>query len=144
MALYVAICLLAALIAVPEDDVETHVYKLIWGVTIGLAVVHWFAFRLSAQLVGEGRVGAADSAIGGAQLGGAAAVALAATIPALILEGDAEYAVVEGVLCAIVAVIGFAVAREGHAGRVRSALYAATVVLVAIAIAVAKNALAGH
>jgi hypothetical protein len=26
---------------------------IIWGVTIGLAAAHWFAFRVSARLVGR-------------------------------------------------------------------------------------------
>jgi len=56
MALYVAICLLAAFAALPETDVHAHVMAIIWGVTIGLAVAHWFAFRVSARMVGAGCV----------------------------------------------------------------------------------------
>jgi hypothetical protein len=51
MALYVAICLLAALLAVPEDAAHTRVTGIIWGVTVGPAAAHWFAFRVSARLV---------------------------------------------------------------------------------------------
>jgi hypothetical protein len=39
MALYVAICLLAAFAALPETGVHAHVIGIIWGVTIGLALV---------------------------------------------------------------------------------------------------------
>jgi lipopolysaccharide export LptBFGC system permease protein LptF len=39
-ALYVAVCLLAALIALPETGgAHEHVIRIIWGITIGLALV---------------------------------------------------------------------------------------------------------
>ena len=51
MALYVAICLMAALIAIPESAVaRTNVLGLVWGITLGLAIAHWFAFRVSARM----------------------------------------------------------------------------------------------
>ena len=51
MALYVAICLLAALSVVAEDELEHRgvAINVIWGTTLGLALAHWFAFRLSAR-----------------------------------------------------------------------------------------------
>ena len=71
MALYVAICLLAALTALPESAAHAKVTPLIWGVTVGLAVAHWFAFRVSARLVASGRLSSRDAALAGAQLVGA-------------------------------------------------------------------------
>lgn len=53
MALYVAVCLLAASIAVGGGDghpEEVNVIAAIWGITIGLALAHLFAFRVSARL----------------------------------------------------------------------------------------------
>jgi hypothetical protein len=76
MALYVAICLLAAFAALPETGAHAHAMGIIWGVTIGLAVAHWFAFRVSARLVGAGSIRPNDMASAGAQLAGAAGVAL--------------------------------------------------------------------
>ena len=68
MALYVAICLLAALIALPERAAEpTSMMGVIWGITLGLAIRHWFAFRVSARLVGAGAVRLADVRSAGAQ-----------------------------------------------------------------------------
>jgi hypothetical protein len=52
MALYVAICLLAAFAALPETGAHAQVIGIIWGVTLGLAIAHWFAFRVAARLVG--------------------------------------------------------------------------------------------
>jgi hypothetical protein len=54
MALYVAICLLAAFTALPGTSTHAHLTRIIWGATVGLAVAHWFAFRVSARLVGAG------------------------------------------------------------------------------------------
>lgn len=56
MALYVAICLMASFIAIPESAVEhTNEWGLVWGVTLGLAIAHWFAFRVSSRMVGPAR-----------------------------------------------------------------------------------------
>src|SRR3954452_4312009 len=81
MALYVAICLLAALSIVTNAEVahEHTVVKIIWGTTIGLALAHWFAFRLSARLVAAGAVRRTDAALAAAQFVGAAIVAVLAT-----------------------------------------------------------------
>jgi len=88
MALYVAICLLAALIALPERAVEhTSVLGVIWGITLGLAIAHWFAFRVSARLLGAGAVRQSDLESAGAQLLGAAGVAvLAAAVLIAVLK----------------------------------------------------------
>ncbi|MGH8870512.1 MAG: hypothetical protein ACRDWS_00840 [Acidimicrobiia bacterium] len=53
MAFYVSICLLAALAAV-GDTTQVEVVKIVGGTTVGLALVHWFAFRVSARPVGKG------------------------------------------------------------------------------------------
>ena len=145
MALYVAICLLAALLAIPEGgDAHGHVIGIIWGVTLGLALAHWFAFRVSARLVGAGRVRPHDVESGAAQLGGAAAVALLASVPVLLFPASVELELVERLLAAFIALVGFAVARGGGATRMRPLTYAAIVLVVAVAIAPLKNGLAGH
>jgi hypothetical protein len=143
MALYVAICLLAALIALPETA-HAHLVQLIWGVTVGLALAHWFAFRLSARLVGQGTIRAHDLESGGAQLGGAAGAALLATLAVLVAPDTAEREVAEYVLAALIGAVGFVVARGAGATRVAALLYACTVLVAAVAIAVVKNVLAGH
>lgn len=89
-ALYVAICLLAALLAVPEDVVRTRVTGIIWGVTVGLAAAHWFAFRVSARLVGAGTIRSPDVRLAGAQLLGAVVVAVLASVPVVLLPQSME------------------------------------------------------
>ncbi len=50
MALYVAICLIAALIALENVTfVPGDILGLVWGTTVGLAVAHVFAFRMASQ-----------------------------------------------------------------------------------------------
>jgi hypothetical protein len=120
------------------------VVPLIWGVTVGLAVAHWFAFRVSARLVGAGRVRAHDVRSAGAQLVGAAAVALLATVPVVLLPGSPELEGVGLLLAAFIALVGYAVARGGGATRVRGMLYAISVLVVAVAIAELRNRLTGH
>ena len=85
-ALYVAICLLAVLTAVADRPESGHlsVFELVWGTTIGLTLAHWFAFRLSARLVGAGAFGRHDAEAAAAQLGGALAVAVLATVPVVV------------------------------------------------------------
>ncbi|MGZ6617391.1 MAG: hypothetical protein ACXVFQ_23580 [Solirubrobacteraceae bacterium] len=145
MGLYVAICLLGALIALPTDqEDEAQVIAIVWGVTVGLAFAHWFAFRVSATLVSDGRVRRHDLNAATAQLAGAAVVALLASIPVLLTPKSAELESAELTLAAFIGLVGYAVARSGGASRVRSIVYAAIVLTAAVAIAIIKNALAGH
>ena len=145
MALYVAICLLAACAALPETGAHAHAMPIIWGVTIGLALAHWFAFRVSARMVGAGRVRPHDVESAGAQLAGAArggAAGVGSRDP--LLPESVELELVELLLAGFIALIGFAVARGGGATRTRAMLYGLAVLVVAVAIALVKNALAGH
>ncbi len=145
MALYVAICLLAALIALPESGAaHAHVIGIIWGVTVGLALAHWFAFRLSARLVGTGRVHPHDVEAAAAQLGGAVVVALLASVPVLLFPASMELEVVELLLAGFVALVGYAVARSGGASLTGALVYALVVLAAAVLIAELKNRLAGH
>jgi hypothetical protein len=144
MALYVAICLLAAFAALPETDAHARVIGIIWGVTVGLALAHWFAFRVSARMVGAGSLRPHDVESAGAQLAGAAGVALLASIPVVLFPASVELELVELLLAAFIAVVGFAVARGGGATRARAMVYAVLVLVIAVAIALVKNGLAGH
>lgn len=144
MALYVALCLLAAFAALPEKREQSHTVVIIWGTTIGLALAHWFAFRVSAGLVGEGKVRRTDVAAASAQLAGAGAVAVLASIPALLIPRSHKVDVAMYVLAAFIATIGYVVARSGGGTRTRSVIYAGAVLIGAVAVAAAKNALATH
>ncbi len=146
MALYVAVCLLAALIALGEDADHGHVraFGLVWGTTIGLASAHAFAFRISARLVAAGQIGRHDQQVVAAQLTGAAAVAAIATVPIVLLDSTAELDAVRLVLGLFIGAAGYGVARSSGAGRVRSLISAGVVLLLAATVAVIKNILSGH
>jgi len=116
MALYVAICLLASLIVIPESTAEhSNLIGLTWGITVGLALAHWFAFRVSARMAGGGTVRATDIEIIGAQLLGAASVAVVVSVGVLLLPDSVELDGAEFLLAALISLAGFAVARGAGA-----------------------------
>jgi len=146
MALYVSVCLLAALAATAEsaDRADIEVLGLVWGTTVGLALAHLFAFRVSARLVASGSVDRRDVQISLAQLVGAIAVALLCTVPIVPLSPSAELDAVRYLLAGFIAVVAYLTARSGDTSRRRAVIYAVWVLLIALAIAVIKNVLAGH
>ena len=145
MALYVAICVLAALTAVSDEaTTELRVLAIVWGTTIGLALAHWFAFNVSSRLVREGTVRRRETEIALAEISGAAAVAIVATVPVLLLPKPIEYGVVRFVLALFIGVVAYEVARSSGADRVRSTMYALSVLFVAMVVVVIKNFLLGH
>ncbi len=146
MALYVAVCLLAALIALDDQAEEHHVraFALVWGTTLGLALAHVFAFRLAARWIAGGTLRDGDAASALAQLAGAAIVAGLATVPVVVFGATTEFDVTRLVLAGLIGGVGFSVARSAGAGRSRSLLAGLGVLAVALAVAAAKNYLAGH
>jgi hypothetical protein len=144
MALYVAICLLAALAATSESFAEAHMFEIIWGTTLGLALAHWFAFRVSARLVAAGPVRRHDALAAGAQLIGAFVVAALATLPVLIFRDSLELEAAEFTLSAFIGLIGYSVARTSGGTRWRSIVYAAGLLVAASAVVVLKLLLSGH
>jgi hypothetical protein len=146
MALYVSVCLLAALTALSEraDRDLVEILGIVWGTTIGLALAHWFAFRMSVRLVESGAVRRRDTELALAQLLGAAAVAAANTVPILLLPTSAELDAVRFLLAAFICLVAYVVARSNGSGRGRSVVYAASVLIVAFTVAIAKNVLSGH
>ena len=148
MALYIAVCSLAALALVEDDpDIrQVSVLAVIWGTTVGLAVAHWFAYRLSARLVASGELRPHDARVGAAQLAGACAVGGLATAPIIALPGANELDVARLVLAGFIAWVGYLVARSGGATTLKAAVYAVIVLVLAGSIALLKNVLVpgGH
>lgn len=143
MAFYVAVCLLAALVALDERT-GAPVLGLVWGTTIGLALAHLFAFRLAARMVGGGEVGGHAAPLALVQLAGAAAVAVVATVPVVAVSPAAESDAARWAVAAVVSVPAYLVARAGGARPLRSAAFAGVVLAVAVTVAVVKNVLLGH
>ncbi len=144
MALYVAICLLAALTVTTTAAAESHVWELIWGTTLGLAIAHWFAFQVSARMVAGGAVRAHDARVAIAQLLGAVAVGVLASIPILMFPESVELDVVVIVLASFLAFVGFVIARTGGAGHGRSIAYAFGLLVIGAGVVVVKVWLTGH
>ena len=144
MALYVSVVLLATLAALDDTAEDAELVALIWGTTLGLALVHFFAFRMSSRLVRGTSFHRRDLNIAAAQVGGAIAVAVLCTIPVVVLRTDAEYDVVRFLLGLLLGIAGYAAGRSGGASRVRSAVMGAATLVLGLAVAFVKNALLGH
>lgn len=145
-ALYVALVLLGALIAVPTDRLpsDSDMVRLMLGTAVGLLLAHWLAFRLAARITAEDggwTPSAAQEA--GAQLIGGLAVAALAAAPFLVLDGPAARVGSLLILAALPAVTGCLIARL----RGRSWVFAMTagglVLALAVGVVVLKNTL-GH
>ena len=138
MILYVSITLLAALVALPSDDVPgtLHTAALIWGGAAGLALAHWLAFDVGARLFETARLDRLHRLGGPVSLAAALAVALVASIPILIAPDDVASEVAISVLAFILAAAGFAVGRRSGAGLMR-ALAGGVILLVAAGLVVA-------
>src|SRR5690349_9393692 len=92
MVLYVSVVLLAALVAIKNSAAsgDPKLLELIWGTTLGLALAHFFAFRMSSRLIRGTAFYRGDLQIALAQVGGAAAVAGLCTIPVVALPTSSE------------------------------------------------------
>ena len=155
MAFYVSIVLLATLAALPsgEEAGDGHVdggvhgialIGLIWGTTIGLALAHWFAFRLTSGVYGGGRASMKDVRIGFAQIAGAIIVAVLCTIPVLVVGDANDVAVTAFVPAFIIGGAGFGVAQAAGRSRAQSLILGGVVMLLGVTIAAIKNFLVGH
>jgi hypothetical protein len=145
MALYVAVCLIAALTALQNvTAVPGHILGLVWGTTVGLAVAHVFAFRIAGRLVHDGVLPRTDRIVSVVQLAGAAAVAVVVSVPVLLAPTVNELTWARYTCAAIIGVVGYLVARGAAHGRIRAVLFGLAVLVVAFAIAALKHTLAGH
>ena len=133
MALYVSITLLAALVAIPSDDVPgtLRTAALIWGGAAGLALAHWVAFDIGARLFETAHLDRLHRLGGPVSLAAALMVAIVTTVPILVAPDDIASELAICVLSFILGAAGFAVGRRSGAGLVRS--LAGGVLLLAVA-----------
>ena len=146
MALYVSVVLLAALVALRDatDTDQTELLQLIWGTTLGLALAHFYAFRVSSRLIRGRPFDRGDLRSALAQLVGASAVAVLCTIPVALLPSPTEDDMVRLWIGLLLGVAGYTSGRAGGASRPRSLVLGAVVLAVGVTVALVKNALAGH
>lgn len=146
MALYVSVCLFAALTAVGRKDAEEGARALwiVWGTTIGLALAHAFAFRVSTPMISRGTMTRHDLDAIVAKLVGALAVATLATVPIALFPRGSEYEACRWTLALFIGVVGYLVSRIGGVGRLRSAAYGVAVFGASVVIALVKILLSGY
>ena len=145
-ALYMALVLLAVLVAVPTESLPSDeaVVGLLIGSAIGLTLAHWLAFRLAAHLTEEGGFAAQSAAReAAAQVAGGVGVAALAAVPFLLLDGEAALTGALVVLAAMPALTGLAIARLRGRSWLSSLVAAAVVLLLAVVVVLVKEGL-GH
>lgn len=146
MALYVSVVLLGGFVAVRDSTFTSQeaTLGLIWGTTIGLALAHLYAFRVSSRLVRGRAFDHADLESAVAQLVGAASVAVLCTIPVALFPPTSEHDVIRLELAVLLGAAGYFSGRSGGASRLRSLALAIGVLGVGMAVVLTKLALASH
>jgi len=125
MVLYVSVVEIAELASLPEDHFAngrvtgaagTALLEIIWGTAVGLALAHWFAFRLAAPAFRGERPTQQDTLVGLAQVGGAMFVAAVSSIPILVLSDVRAQELTGDVPAIIIGAIGIS-SRAGPGRR---------------------------
>jgi hypothetical protein len=139
MALYVAICLLAALSLVDTASLDRgQIFELVWGTTVGLAVVHYFAFRVAGRMVTTEELVERAGSVALAQLSGSVIVAGVVTLALVVTPTDKELTVARFVVAALIGLMGYLVARPSTPSRWRAMLFGLLVLVLAAAVAALK------
>lgn len=145
-ALYLAIVLLAALVAVPRDQLpdDRDLVLMLLGTSLGLVLAHWFAFRLAAHLTADSGIhppSAGEEAL--AQIAGGTSVAVLAAIPFLVADGDTALVLSLIVLAVLPAIAGAAIARLRGRSWLVSGVSAGFILILTATVVAIKNAV-GH
>ena len=152
MVLYVSVVEIAELAALPEAHVSGHatgpvstqLLAIIWGTAVGLAIAHWFAFRLAGRAFRGDRVTGLDRKVGLAQIGAAIFVAAASSVPVLLFGDVREQEFTGFVPAVLIGIVGYLIARETGKGRLAAAAYGITALALGLLVATVKLALAAH
>jgi hypothetical protein len=153
MVLYVSVVEIAELAALPAEHVAgghvdgpvgAELLAIIWGTAIGLAIAHWFAFRLAGRAFRGDRVTGLDTKVGLAQVGAAIFVALVSSLPVLLLN-DVRAQIFTGWIPAVlIGSVGYLIARETGRSRMAAAAFGITALALGLLVAAVKSTLAGH
>jgi hypothetical protein len=153
MVLYLSIVLLAQFAALPTGDdpdepvhgpVGWELVAIVWGTTIGLVLAHTIAFRIATHGLSGGRLLRADRMELLVELAGAAFVATLTSIPVLVFGDSTEQQAIPFVLVLIIGGTGYLVERENGRSRTAAVIFGTIALVIALAVAVVKNALAYH
>jgi hypothetical protein len=153
MVLYLSVVLLAALSVLPDDYGQRvaegrhggpTVLVIVWGTTVGLALAHWFAFRLATSALGDGKPSRHDVSLGVAQVLGAGVVAVVTTVAVVLAPPESEVGAAMFVPAAFIGIAGFGVARAAGRSNGRSLAFGVVVLVIGLLVAALKAWLAGH
>jgi hypothetical protein len=153
MVLYVAVIEIAELAALPERHfaggrvtgaVGEQLLAIVWGTAVGLALAHWFAFRLAAPAFRGERPTRHDTYIGLAQVGGAMLVAALSSIPVLLFSDVRAQETAGDVPALVIGVVGYLIARSVGKARLPSVFLGVTALALGVLVALVKSALAAH
>jgi hypothetical protein len=145
-ALYVAMVLLAALVALPKERMpsDASVVATMVGTALGLIAAHFVAFRLAAHVTSE--TGTAPASVleeAGAGFAGGLLVAVVAALPFAALDGEDALLATLIALAILPALMGLAIARLRGRSWGTSVLAAGMALGLALAVVTLKTAL-GH
>ncbi len=129
---------------IPADQLPSKgvIFAEIFGITVGLLLAHWLAFRLAAQLADHGEWHPNLAKEGLAQLAGGLCTAMVAAVPFVILKAPAALVLARWLLATLPALTGYAIARERGTSRPRAALVALAVMAAGFAVVAVKTSLA--
>lgn len=136
-ALYLALALWATALIIPPELLPSKwiVVAEVFGIAVGLLLMHWLAFSLAVQLVDRADLDAMLVKEGVAQLAGGLAVAAVAVVPFIVIDRmNLALTATLWLLAAIPALTGYAIARQRGESRGRSAGIALAVAIAAFAV----------
>lgn len=146
-ALYVALVLITTLAVLPVDRIpsDQEMVKLLLGSAVGLVAAHWIAFRFASRIATDGGEWTTEAAReAGAQLVGGLAVAAAAAVPFLFLDGRSAVLASLVVLALVPALAGYGIARRQGRSRLAALSFALGALIVAGLVVTLKATLSAH
>jgi hypothetical protein len=149
----VAVVEIAELAALPESHFSTgrvtgavgsQLLAIVWGTAVGLALAHWFAFRLAAPAFRGEAPSRNDTYVGLAQVGGAMFVAAVSSLPVLLFSDVRAQETTGDMPALLIGVIAYLIARSSQRSRLASFFFGVTALAVGVLVAVVKSVLAAH
>src|SRR5262245_44595990 len=153
MVLYVSVVGIAELAAIPEEHfahgrvtgpVGSALLAIVWGTAVGLALAHWFAFRVAASAFRGESPTRLDAQVGPAQLAGAMFVPAVSSRPVLLLNVVRAQEITGDVPAVIIGVLAYFIARAAGRGYLPAAFYGITALALGIVVALVKVKIAAH
>jgi hypothetical protein len=146
MALYIALSLLAVMVALPVEASTTEgnsPSRTILLTSLGLLVAHALAFQISARFAHKGQIREEHLDFLVSQLIGGAVVTIVAVVPVIVFDDATGMFISELVLVGFIASVGYASARMVPMSRTRAAVRVIGVVVLALGVLWIKS-LTGH